>query len=179
MTDGAQSHHTAGRADDIEIRSDVRPGDIGALIALHGTVYARERNFDRSFEAYVASTLGEFFETFDETRDRVWLVERAGRVLGSIALKGRSGRVAQLRYFVLHPELRGAGLGRRLIDDLLAWAHGRGYREIYLYTEGALEAAARLYRSVGFELVEESLQQRWGHAVVEQRYDLRLGEEGR
>ena len=38
----------------------------------------------------------------------------------------------------------------------------------------ALEAAARLYRSVGFRRVEEKPGRMWGVEVIEEQYELRL-----
>ena len=45
---------------DVDIRSTLKPGDLGAIIALHGTVYHRDMGFDVTFEAYVAQTIAEF-----------------------------------------------------------------------------------------------------------------------
>jgi len=70
------------------IRTDIRPGDIGYLIYLHGVLYAREYGLDYSFEGYVATGLGEFAKSYDERRDRLWLAEDGGRIVGSIAIVG-------------------------------------------------------------------------------------------
>jgi hypothetical protein len=45
---------------------------------------------------------------------------------------------------------------------------------VFLWTVSALTAAARLYRSFGFEKVEERLAQQWGVRVVEEKYRLAL-----
>ena len=58
-----------------------------------------------------------------------------------------------LRWFVLDPQLRGRGLGRRLIAELLELAEWIGYERIALETFSELRAAAHLYRSFGFEVV--------------------------
>jgi N-acetylglutamate synthase-like GNAT family acetyltransferase len=161
--------------EEIVIRTQIRPGDIGAIIALHGILYAGDVGFDTTFEAYVASSVGEFFETFDAARDRFWLIERDGRLLGCIALKKRSPSDAQLRYFLLHPELRGRGLGRRLMEELIAFARAQGYSRIFLLTdEEHTPAATHLYTSYGFRRTGERAVDRWGGSLAEQRFDLEL-----
>ena len=40
---------------------------------------------------------------------------------------------------------RGAGIGRRLLDDLLALARGRGWSRLYWHTDAGNAAARRLY----------------------------------
>src|SRR6266480_599204 len=99
------------------IRTDIRPGDIGYIIHLHGILYAREHNLDHTFEGYVASGLGEFAKSFDERKDRLWIAVESGRIVGSIAIAGQADHIAQLRWFLVHPEARGRGVGGRLLGD--------------------------------------------------------------
>lgn len=166
---------TMASTPDISVRTDLAAGDIGAIVALHGVLYRELAGFDHTFEAYVAESVGECFRTYDPERDRVWIVERAGAVVGSLVLKARSRDEAQLRYFLLHPELRGHGLGRRLMQHLIEFARERGYRRIWLLTDEAVTAAAtNLYVSCGFRRTSERAVQRWGTSTAEQRYDLEL-----
>jgi ribosomal protein S18 acetylase RimI-like enzyme len=102
----------------MNIRTDIRPGDIGLLIYLHGVLYAREYKLDHTFEGYVAAGLGEFAKSYDERRDRLWLAEEGGRIVGSIAIVGQTDGAAQLRWFLVDPEARGVGLGRRLLQGV-------------------------------------------------------------
>jgi ribosomal protein S18 acetylase RimI-like enzyme len=48
--------------------------------------------------------------------------------------------------------LRGEGVGRKLVGEAIRFSRERGYAMIFLWTERRLEAAAGLYRAVGFQL---------------------------
>lgn len=157
----------------VTLRTELRPGDVGMIVYLHGVVYARERGFDPTFEAYVAGPLAEFVRSACP-RERLWLAERAERIVGCVAVVAASERVAQLRWFLVVPDVRGTGLGSRLLDEALAFSRAAGYEEIVLWTEIALEAAARLYRKAGFRKVEERPGHVWGVDLVEEKYELRL-----
>jgi ribosomal protein S18 acetylase RimI-like enzyme len=166
---------------DVTIRHDLRPGDMGRVIAMHGVLYAEEYGFDHGFEAYVAETVAEFGGLARPGRDRLWVAEltcpeeRGGRLVGSIAILGREDGSAQLRWFLVDPEARGRGLGRRLIDESLVFCRAAGYRSVYLWTVTGLDAAARLYRAAGFRKTEtKPPTMLWGVTLSEERYDLDL-----
>src|SRR5579862_9126032 len=95
-------------------RTDRRPGDIGAIVQLHGIIYAAEQGWDATFEAYVAGPLAEFVLSHTD-RERLWIAERSGRTVGSIAIVAASPTTAQLRWFLLDPSVRGIGLGTALL----------------------------------------------------------------
>lgn len=162
---------------EVSLRHDLRPGDLGRVTELHGVLYAEEFGFDHTFESYVAEALGEFGRLYRPGQDRLWLAERDGRLVGSIGIVGREDGAAQLRWFLVHPDARGRGLGRRLLNESLAFCRAAGYRSVYLWTVNILTDAARLYTSVGFRLTEETpVQPTWGVMLAEQRYDLTLAE---
>src|SRR5690606_34333574 len=74
---------------EVMIRHDLRPGDLGRVVLQHGELYAREYGFDHRFEAYVAETLAEFALGFRPDRDRLWLAELDGELVGSVGILGR------------------------------------------------------------------------------------------
>ena len=157
----------------MEVRHDLRPGDIGYLVYLHGILYAQEYGFDSTFEAYVAGPLFEFAKSHTD-RERLWIVEKDGRIAGSVAIVKSSEREAQLRWLLLHPDIRGYGIGRTLLEEAVKFCKDCGYSSVFLWTVSTLTAAAKLYKSVGFCLTEEKTHELWGTVVTEQRYDLEL-----
>jgi N-acetylglutamate synthase-like GNAT family acetyltransferase len=156
--------------DTILLRTDLRPGDLGAIVSLHGLLYAREYGFDATFEAYVAGPLAEFVKS-PSPRSRLWLAEDAGQLVGCIAIVEADEATAQLRWFLVAPSARGQGLGKRLLNEAITFCRDAGYRSVYLWTVSALTTAAHLYQAGGFVKVEEVPATRWGVDVVEERYE--------
>jgi len=148
--------------------------DRAAVTQLHADVYAAETGWDHRFVDYVAHTLMAAAARWDAARDRLWLVQQDGAVVGSIAIVHADDGLAQLRWLVVHPSARGHGIGRRLVDNALRFSRDAGYRSIFLLTTGNLEAASRLYVDAGFTLVEERLIEAWGAHVSDQRYEIAL-----
>lgn len=157
----------------ISLRTEWVPGDLGSIVRLHGIIYSREYGFDPTFEAYVAGPLAEFVHRRTD-RDQLWIAERGDRLVGCIAIVGTSETEAQLRWFLVDPSVRGQGLGKRLIQEAVAFCKRCGYGTVFLWTVSALTVAARLYRSFGFVKVEERPAQQWGVQVVQEKYVLVL-----
>jgi ribosomal protein S18 acetylase RimI-like enzyme len=157
--------------------NDLKPGDIGYLTWLHGVLYASEYGWDHTFEAYVAGPLADFAKSHTD-RERIWIVEKNNVVAGSIAIVEASTEQAQFRWFLLHPDLRGQGIGRMLMEEAISFSRASGYSIIFLWTTSDLVAAAKLYESFGFHITEEITHDAWGAAVTEQRYELNLSSGG-
>src|SRR5215467_7965675 len=102
------------RLEDIAIRTELKPGDIGYVVYMHGCLYKKEYNYGIEFETYVAEGLAEFYRQYDVEKDRVWICEHKNKIVGFLLLMHR-GDVAQLRYFILDPKYRGIGLGNKLM----------------------------------------------------------------
>ena len=155
------------------VRRDLRPGDLGAIIAHHGRVYCPEYGVDQTFEANVAAAVGAAGKRgFPRAGEGIWIVELDGRHAGSVALTNE-GEQGWVRWVVLDPELRGRGLGGRLIGEVVAEAEAAGYESLHLETFSDLRAAARIYRSHGFEVTWEETGPRWGRAeLTYQHYEL-------
>ena len=158
----------------MQIRTDIRPGDIGQIVFLHGVLYAREYELDHTFEGYVASGIGDFARSFDELKDCLWIAEDGPQIVGSIAIAGQKDLSAQLRWFLVDPKARGFGLGSRLLQEALIFCRTRGFNSVFLWTISDLKAAARLYQQAGFRRTEQKTHEIWGAVRSEERYDLML-----
>ena len=156
---------------DITIRTHLRPGDIGYVTYLHGILYKQEYDYGIEFESYVAAGLYEFYKNYDPEKNRVWVCEHDGQMIGFLLLMAR-GEAAQLRYFLIRPEYRGLGLGKKLMELYMEFFHQCGYKSSYLWTTHELDTAASLYQKHGFKLMEEKESTAFGKPLVERKYEL-------
>jgi DNA-binding MarR family transcriptional regulator/N-acetylglutamate synthase-like GNAT family acetyltransferase len=150
------------------------PGEMGEVVRLHGLLYAREYGFDRRFEGLVAGIVARFVERYDSKRERCWIAERDGTVMGSVFLVKQSEKVAKLRMLLVTPEARGLGLGARLVNECIGFARLAGYRKITLWTNSVLVAARHIYEKTGFRLVKQERQRRFGQDTVSETWELKL-----
>ncbi|UPY36195.1 GNAT family N-acetyltransferase [Sediminicoccus sp. KRV36] len=153
------------------LRAGWFPGVVGDIAALHARQYAQSHGFGAVFEAKVARELGEFLTRPPAPGDLFRAVEREGRALGSIALEDEGAGVAHLRWFILDAALRGSGLGKILLDAVMAHAQAAGFSRIYLWTLDGLPAAARLYAAAGFVETRRLSATQWGVETTELRLE--------
>lgn len=158
---------------DISIRTNVQPGDIGYVVYMHGDLYGKEYQYGIQFETYVAKGLCEFYEMYNPCRNRVWICEHKGKMIGFLLLMDRK-EAAQLRYFLIDPGYRGIGLGSKLLIMYMDFLKECGYQRSYLWTTHELTTAASHYKRIGFQLTEEKESTSFGKPLREQRYDLIL-----
>lgn len=155
----------------MNIRTRLQPGDIGAIIQLHGILYDQEYGLDHTFEGYVASGMGEFAAAYDPENDYFAVAEVDGRIIGSIVIVHQPDRAARLRWFLVLPEARGNGVGRRLLEDAMTFCREKKFKSVILSTISELKPAIHLYESVGFRLKEQITHQIWGAKHTEEFYE--------
>ncbi|RWG09452.1 bifunctional helix-turn-helix transcriptional regulator/GNAT family N-acetyltransferase, partial [Mesorhizobium sp.] len=113
-------------------------GDIGWITHRQGLIYAQDYGWDETYEALVAEILGEFVKNFVPQWESSWIAEREGEVVGSVFVMRKSPKVAKLRLLYVEPSARGLGIGRRLVDECIAFSRAKGYKTLTLWTNDIL-----------------------------------------
>jgi GNAT superfamily N-acetyltransferase len=158
-----------------KIRTQLRPGDLGAVAALHGREYWDEYGLDELFEAHVARGVSDFALELarDPEAGRLWLAEEGDELAGCVGITRATPDHGRQRWFLVSRRARGQGLGRRLHDEALGYARER-FASLELETFSELTTAARLYREAGFVVRDAAPQSDWGRTIELQHYELRL-----
>lgn len=145
---------------DITIRHDLRVGDLGRIIALHGEVYDALPGYGLAFEAYVARTIAEYVIDAGGT-GRIWLAERGNTLIGCAAMILREEARGQLRWVLVDQSARGMGLGKDLVNRALDYARDNGCSRVFLETTDGLPESQSLYDTLGFRVASDVREELW------------------
>jgi len=155
----------------------IRPftqSDIEYVISRHKTLYYAERHLSGTFSSYVDEIVYRFVDQFNAKTDCLSILECNGVPAGSIAIAKIDETTAQLRFFMLEPEMRQRGYGNRLMDMALKFCRDKGYKKVFLLTITAQIIARHIYETHGFYKVSSNDKSEWGDGVVEECWELIL-----
>lgn len=98
-----------------------------------------------SFDAHYSPPHGAFWVVHDS----------AGRVVGSIGVERVDVTTAEIHRLYLDAHMRGRGLGKALVEEVLAWCRARGFTRLVLWSDTRFEQSHRLYDRMGFARLGE------------------------
>ncbi len=111
---------------------------LAAADALYATLYPAERNYLLDVASLQAPGVAFYVARLD------------GRAIGYGALVPQDGSSAELKRMYVDPQVRGRGIGKRILGALEAHARVAGVRVLRLETGIRQPEALGLYRAAGF-----------------------------
>jgi len=162
------------KASQITLRSH-RPGDMGWVVERHAVLYHEQDGWGAPFEALIAEIVKHFLDNLDPKRERCWIAEKDGSRVGCVFVVKDNQTTAKLRLLLVEPQARGTGLGRRLVEECIAFSRAKGYKKLVLWTHSHLTAARAIYRGTGFkQLPRTEVHDTFGPKAVSEFWELKL-----
>lgn len=105
-------------------------------------------------------TLDDMYSVYSQDNAMYWVIEYQGKVVGGGGFAPLAGKpeVCELQKMYFLEQTRGHGLAKRIVALSLKLAKQQGYKQMYLETTECLDAAIKLYESLGFEHLDRA----WG-----------------
>jgi DNA-binding MarR family transcriptional regulator/GNAT superfamily N-acetyltransferase len=125
------------------------------------------RRFEGGFDASI--TLSADVREFTPPAGLLLVARLRGRPVGCGALRFHQSRKPDVKRMWIAPEVRGLGVGRRMLAALEREAKKRGARAARLETNRALKEAIALYRSAGYVEVAPFNAEPYAHHWFEKR----------
>lgn len=120
----------------------------------------REFKIDKPGTVYTDPTTDHLFELFQKENSKYWVVEKNGTLLGGCGIyptQGLPKECAELVKLYLSNDVRGEGLGRKLMEKSFLTARELGYKQLYLESLPELEKAVGMYKKLGFKFIDRPL----------------------
>jgi len=95
------------------------------------------------------------FAEFPNSYDFLLLAKMNGAPVAACGVKKFKPGICELKRLYARPGGRGHRLGQRLTEASITEARRRGYKEMYLDTDPALNHAVKIYRELGFQEIEQ------------------------
>lgn len=111
--------------------------------------YSASLSTDLEFQDF-ARELASLPGDYSPLDGRLLLAARGGSLAGCVALRKLSAEICEMKRLYIRPDFRRGGVGRALVEAILAEARAIGYRKMRLDTLPSMIEAISLYRSMGF-----------------------------
>ncbi|MBY0422786.1 MAG: GNAT family N-acetyltransferase [Parvularculaceae bacterium] len=148
-------HIRHARADEAETLSGL---GVRTFVDTFGHLY---KPSDLSIFLRTKHSVEKYQSFLDDPLHAVWIAERGGLAVGyavagpcDLPVPDLSPRAGELVRVYLVKEAQGGGLGRRLVEETLAWLGAR-HQPLYISVWSENARAYALYASLGFRKVHE------------------------
>ena len=111
--------------------------------------YAAALGIDLGYQGF-ADELASLPGCYAPPRGRLLIAWVGDDAAGCVALRPLADDVCEMKRLYVRPGFRGSGIGKQLAEAIIAEARQIGYAIMRLDTVPKLEAATRLYESLGF-----------------------------
>jgi GNAT superfamily N-acetyltransferase len=142
------------------------------VAALHQEHYRTVEDFDETFDKAVEAALSDLLSRSAPDRSRGLVLEMLGHPRGCLFLFDEAAERARIRLFLVGPELRGQGVGRRMLKHAITQARSIGMATLVVSTFDRHAAACAIYRRAGFRETGRAEVQAFGHDLL--KLDFRL-----
>lgn len=116
--------------------------------------YAQSLDVDLAYQDFAAELAG-LPGKFAPPHGEILLALRDGEPVGCVALRPLDENgICEMKRLYVAPAMRGSGLGKALVEQLIDAARSRGYRQMRLDTLPSMAAAQTMYRALGFEPIQ-------------------------
>jgi putative acetyltransferase len=140
---------------------EIEPRDNPVIAGIIRQILA-EFAADKPGTVYYDPTTDALFELFSSGRASYFIVESDGKTVGGSGVfptPGLPEECCELVKLYLLPEMRGQGLGMKLMEICFQRAIELGFKQIYLETMPELRNAIGLYEKAGFVYLSGALGQ--------------------
>lgn len=135
----------------------IQPSDNAAIAHIIRTALT-EFGANKPGTVFYDDTTDHLFELFASTpKSGYFIAEKDGEIVGGAGYfptEGLPEKTCELVKMYLNASVRGMGLGRKMIDYVLASAKAAGYEEVYLETMPELNKAVKVYEQFGFHYLQ-------------------------
>jgi len=127
--------------------------EVPAVISLIGRVYDE---YGLLFEPVAElPDLLAFARHYGAPYGAFFVLRDSDGVVGSVGIERLAEDSAEVHRLYLDAGLRGRGLGRALVETVLAWCQAEGVRHLALWSDTRFDRAHTLYERMGFQRTDE------------------------
>jgi GNAT superfamily N-acetyltransferase len=133
----------------VPLISEATPGDLAEVRTMLDE-YAGWLGIDLSYQDF-AHEVADLERRYFPPQGRLLIARIDSRVVGMVAYRERDAATAEMKRLYVRGDARRAGVGRLLVEGIIAAAREAGYSRMLLDTLPVMSSAQRLYESVGFK----------------------------